>query len=486
MKKLSLLFLSALLVFTACDNDDNADMLTEADVARIVASALADANIPSTSEISSAVTAAVTAAMASGTDIDQAIADALAAQNAAPAEIVHSGLITSNETWLNSSIHILDGRVIVAEGINLTIQEGTVIKGRAKADPTQASALLVARGAKLFAVGTAELPIIMTAESDLIQRDHTYAAGSPNLGSDDHALWGGLIVCGYAKISDALNSGENNIEGIPTNVSYGRYGGTNDDDNSGVMQYISLRHGGTSIGADNEINGITLGGVGNNTVFQNIEIYANKDDGVEFFGGSVDLTNVVVVHQGDDGIDTDEAYSGTVSNVVIIGNPNASAADTGGSGMELSGRLGTYEASNPSQMVNVSINTGQLRGAMYLKDDLYSNLTNFYVTGYSDTQAIAATAPWSHAERSLMGVASDARINAGDGGDANGVTFSDWEFKNASGVTATLNDIFSDASYGGYTIADFATLVTTKSAGQGADTSVFGWTRAHDEGFLTF
>ena len=474
MKKLIYLPLLSFLFANviSCETDAELVEIPDSTIQRIADAAAAAVSTPSASEIASAV--------------ELALQDDLAAEEeVAPATITHSGLITSDETWSNTSIHLLNGRVIVPDGVKLTIQAGTVVKGIKSTDPTKASAILVARGGKLFAVGTAEHPIIMTSEDDPIKVDQTYDAGATKLTANDMALWGGLIVCGRAKISDKNNSGENRIEGIPATVSYGRYGGDNDNDNSGTMEYISLRHGGTVIGADNEINGVTFGGVGRETVFNNIEVFATKDDGIEFFGGSVNATNLLVYAQGDDAVDTDEAYSGDITNVVIIGTDDANATDTGGSGMELSGRLGTYEAAKPSTITNVSIHVGLLRGALYLKDDLYSSLNNFYITGYPAAKAKADPAPWNHNERSLMAVASDAAISAtdgsqsgsGTGADANGVTFTDFEIETVTGVT--LNDIFSDVSYNGFTTN--ATLVTGKSTGQGADTSVFSWTKTSQD-----
>ena len=109
--------------------------------------------------------------------------------------------------------------------------------------------------------------------------------------------------------------------------------GDNEEDNSGIIKYVSVRHGGANIGDANEINGITFGGVGSGTVVENIEVVANQDDGVEFFGGSVSVKNVLVWTNGDDALDTDMAWSGTVDNFVII-NPGDEALELdGGEGL---------------------------------------------------------------------------------------------------------------------------------------------------------
>jgi hypothetical protein len=94
----------------------------------------------------------------------------------------------------------------------------------------------------------------------------------------------------------------------------------NSDDNSGIIKYVSIRHGGAEIGEGNEINGLTLAGVGSNTTIHHIEVIGNVDDGVEFFGGTVNVSELLVWGQGDDGIDIDQGYSGTISNSMVILN----------------------------------------------------------------------------------------------------------------------------------------------------------------------
>jgi len=138
-----------------------------------------------------------------------------------------------------------------------------------------------------------------------------------NLIKADKSLWGGLIILGKAKVSVKEGNTEGNIEGIPESDGYGLYGGDNDEDDSGVLNYVSVRHAGVALSQDNEINGITLGGVGSKTNIENIEVVANFDDGIECFGGSVNIKNAIVVYQGDDAIDLDQNYSGTIDNFYI-------------------------------------------------------------------------------------------------------------------------------------------------------------------------
>ena len=204
--------------------------------------------------------------------------------------------------WTSDNVYLLDGFVFLESGGTLIIEPGTVIKGlNEPSTGDNASALIIARGAQINAEGTAEAPIIFTAELDDL-------SDGADLLETDKGLWGGLIVLGNATIGE--DGGEENIEGIPAEESRGFYGGSDDLDNSGVLKYVSIRHGGAVLGADNEINGLTIGGVGNGTEIDYIEVYANKDDGIELFGGTVDIKHASVAFCGDDGFDYDESWDG--------------------------------------------------------------------------------------------------------------------------------------------------------------------------------
>ncbi len=212
--------------------------------------------------------------------------------------IKDNGTGTGTKTFSADTTYVLQGMVFVNSGSVLTIEAGTVVKGL-PGEAENASALIVARGAKIMANGTAEKPIIFTAESDDLNKSLSFS---------DRGLWGGLILLGNAKINTVPNM--KNIEGIPTTETRGEYGGTDDADNSGVLTYVSIRHGGTNIGADNEINGLTLGAIGSGTKIEYIEVIANNDDGIEFFGGTVDIKNAVIAYCADDSYDWDQGYRG--------------------------------------------------------------------------------------------------------------------------------------------------------------------------------
>lgn len=234
--------------------------------------------------------------------------------------ITVTGSITANTTWSSANMYKLEGKVVVENGATLTIQPGTIIKG-AEGTESLASALVIARGGKIDACGTAAQPIIFTSVLDDIQIGEL--TGS-NLTEIDRGLWGGVLVLGKAPISAGDGDVESQIEGIPASEVYGTFGGNDPADNSGTLCYISIRHGGIALSAGKEINGLTLGGVGNGTTINNVEVVANFDDGVEFFGGTVNVSNVAVGYQKDDGVDLDMNYSGTISNFVVV---NASDSD---------------------------------------------------------------------------------------------------------------------------------------------------------------
>lgn len=222
--------------------------------------------------------------------------------------------ITQDKTLSANKVYYLTAKTYVKDGATLTIEPGTIIKGF-EGSGTNSSALVIARGGKINACGTAAKPIIFTSILDNIKVGEK---SGTNLTKEDREKWGGLIVLGYAPISAKDGDTESQIEGIPADVEEGKFGGSNPADNSGSICYVSIRHGGSLLGGDNEINGLTLGGVGNGTKIENIEIVGNLDDGVEFFGGTVNLKNVLVAYQGDDAIDIDMNYAGTVDNIYII------------------------------------------------------------------------------------------------------------------------------------------------------------------------
>lgn len=281
--------------------------------------------------------------------------------------------ISSDQTWTTGSQYTLTGRIAVENGTTLTIEPGVIIYGQAGTG-ANATALIIAQGATILAQGTTDSPIIMTSIADKIVPGQI---DSPNLSEDVDGLWGGLIVLGNAPIFVSGDNTTANIEGIPVDDVNGIYGGTDSEDNSGIITYLSVRHGGSNIGEGNEINGITFGGVGSGTTVSHIEVIANQDDGIEFFGGTVNVSNVLVMNNGDDAIDTDQGYSGTITNGLII-NPGDKA-------FELDGGEGSDDAqTNVHTISNFSVKLDGAGGSIDVDDDTNVTLSGIYFYGMND------------------------------------------------------------------------------------------------------
>ncbi|HYE30133.1 MAG TPA: immunoglobulin domain-containing protein [Methylomirabilota bacterium] len=221
--------------------------------------------------------------------------------------------ITGNVTWSSSNVYVLDGFVYVLNGASLTIEAGTVIKARRGQD-ANTSALIVTAGGKIFANGTATAPIIFTSEDDDVT-DPT------DLGLFERGLWGGIVILGKSVLNTATDTTGNAaapkydvFEGLPDAQVNGqfvhRFGGNDDNDNSGVLRYVSIRHAGVVFQPNKELNGLSLGAVGRGTTIEFVETYATADDGFEFFGGTVNTKHLISAFNDDDAFDTDQGYRG--------------------------------------------------------------------------------------------------------------------------------------------------------------------------------
>jgi len=227
-----------------------------------------------------------------------------------PGDIVEnelSGDISEDSKLLASLEYTLTGPLTVKEGATLTIEPGTVIK--AKSGRTDVF-LAVERGAKLIAKGTATQPIRFTSD-----------AASPIAGD-----WGGIVLAGKA----ASNKGTD----VQSEVAGLFYGGTTDDDSSGELSYIIAEYTGAKINGEQEFNGISFFGVGSGTVVNNIVVSNGNDDGIEFFGGSVNVTNVYCANIADDMFDWTGGYTGTITNAFGVRNDGFDAATDDPRGIE--------------------------------------------------------------------------------------------------------------------------------------------------------
>ncbi|MCY4780144.1 hypothetical protein ORI89_10810 [Sphingobacterium sp. UT-1RO-CII-1] len=365
--------------------------------------------------------------------------------------VVKKGIIKSNETWTADKVYLLDGRVVVDEGVTLTIEPGTIIKAE-NGQGSNATALIVDRGAKLIANGTADKPIIFTAKLDGIKRGEK----ASTLKVTDAGQWGGVIMLGNAPISVANAEGIAYIEGIPAGQSYGEYGGKNPTDNSGSLKYVSIRFSGVALENNSEIQGLTLGGVGSGTTIENIEIFSNKDDGIEWFGGTVNVKNVLIYGQEDDGLDIDQGYSGTIDNALVIQTKESDSA------LEIDGPEGN--AKGAFTLKNITIDMNNLPGKRIadFRDGATGMLENIYVKNIVDGNVVRM-----NDDKSIETLNSDELI------------FKNWELVLPEGKTVEqLFTVHKETQ-----VKADATKFTNhakgvKESALGADVKVFDWTFA--------
>ncbi len=218
-----------------------------------------------------------------------------------------SGEITASRTLSSSKDYLLEGLVVVKPGAVLTIEKGTTVKG----DNASKAILLVEPGAKIVAEGTAEEPIVFTSQ----------AAGAARRAGD----WGGIVVLGKAPV----NLPSPSVEGILKNGNTTTYGGTDENDDSGILRYVRIEYAGVVLSPDNEVNGLTLAGVGRGTKIDHIQVRQALDDCFEFFGGTVDAHHLVCQANEDDGFDMDNGYQGRLQFLVLQQDPAHPGEDNG-------------------------------------------------------------------------------------------------------------------------------------------------------------
>ena len=222
------------------------------------------------------------------------------------AQVTITSDITSNTTWTNNNIYTLSGGFIyVTNNSTLTIEPGTIIKGNA-------ATLVVTRGSKIIAEGTATQPIVFTSYQ---------SAGNRNAGD-----WGGIILCGRAPVNDP--AGERLAEGGIDPVK-GLYGGTDVNDNSGVLKYVRIEYAGVAYLPNNETNGLTMGAVGLGTTIDYVQVSYGGDDAFEWFGGTVNCKHLIVNKTVDDMFDTDYGFGGRIQFAVAVSD--SLVADISGS-----------------------------------------------------------------------------------------------------------------------------------------------------------
>ncbi|HUP47322.1 MAG TPA: hypothetical protein VNA04_00885 [Thermoanaerobaculia bacterium] len=211
-----------------------------------------------------------------------------------------SGTITADTTWTADRRYVLSDFVGVQAPAVLTIEPGTVIYGG-----NSRATLFIQRGAKIMADGTNRRPIVFTSPQPI--------------GSRGQTDWGSLVMMGAAPINDNRNNlvGESYLEGLPQQPQY-RFGGIDPNDDSGILRYVRLEFGGFEIEKDQEINGLSLAGIGAGTIIDHVQVLHNKDDAFEFWGGTVNAKHLLGLAFADDGLDFDLGYQGKIQYAVMI------------------------------------------------------------------------------------------------------------------------------------------------------------------------
>ena len=272
-----------------------------------------------------------------------------------PVEV--SATITENTTWTADKKYILKGNIYVQAPAELTIEAGPVILG----DKVTKGALIVTRGAKIHAVGTALKPIVFTSNAPKTFRNY--------------GDWGGVVILGKAKNNQNVDQ---IIEGISAAIGdNGKYGGTTDSDNSGEFQYVRIEFAGIALSTDNELNGLTMGSVGSATKIDHIQVSYSGDDSYEWFGGKVNTSYLIAYRGWDDEFDTDFGYTGFNQFLVSFRDPNVA---------DKSGSNGFESDNDGSGSANLPLTAATFANVTFFGPYMYAALK----TGALNTTAISA------------------------------------------------------------------------------------------------
>lgn len=286
-----------------------------------------------------------------------------AAGVASAGEVMVTADIATSTTWTANNTYNLQEQIYVLPGATLTIEAGTVIASTTDVG----GSLAVCNGAQIFALGTKQNPIVFTSTDDVA----TWTGGSPKKGvwREGANEWGNLTIMGDAFISESTAAIPGNVatcdpdnvadmEGLTNGASTDRYGGGDDDYDAGTLSYVSLRYGGKVIGLANELNALSLGGIGRDTDIHNIDIMNNVDDGIEIWGGTVNVKYFNIWNVGDDSVDVDQGWRGKMQFGLIVQGYSEQAASGSGTGdniFELDGAEdGDYQPVTTSTIYNVT------------------------------------------------------------------------------------------------------------------------------------
>jgi hypothetical protein len=339
-----------------------------------------------------------------------------------------SGEITGSVSLSNDTIYIIEGFVYIKDGGLLFIEPGTILRG----DKDSKGTLICTKTGILLAQGTPEQPIVFTSN----EPEGTRAAGD----------WGGVIILGEAPIN--VPGGTAIIEGgIDTPDGDGEYGGANSADVSGGLQYVRIEYAGIAFTPGNEINGLTLGGVGNATLIDHVMVSYSGDDSFEFFGGTVNASYLISHGALDDDFDTDFGWSGKVQYAVALRDPNyadvsgsnAFESDNDGTGSDntpiTKGVFSNVTVIGPYQSVTDVINPNYKRGA-HIRRNSELNIHNSVFTGFPFGLMIDGASCESNADSDLLEFKNN--VLAGHGTN----------FEVAAGSLWDIDSWFADAAYG--------------------------------------
>jgi len=276
-----------------------------------------------------------------------------------------SGIYSDDLTLDASTNYLLNGALIMDTGSTLTIPAGTTIKA-IKTGVGAGTYIAVSEGATIIAEGTADNPIVLTSSES-----------SPEAGD-----WGGLIILGDAPINSVTgnDTATSEIANLP-------YGGTDSEDNSGILKYVRIEYSGGSADGSSENNGLSLYGVGNGTTIEYVQTFEGKDDGIEFFGGTVNASYISVINAQDDSIDWTEGYTGTITNAYVQhGAEHDKAVEADGFNTDI-GLIGNFYSS--PTVTNLSIyGLGSIEDAgseaIRLRVGTEGVFSNIYIQGYEE------------------------------------------------------------------------------------------------------
>ena len=268
---------------------------------------------------------------------------------------------TSDIVLEANKCYTISGPVIMASGSSLIINEGVTIKAAASGADVY---IAISQGAKIFANGTATNPIVFTSDSP-----------SPSAGD-----WGGLILLGKAPINSVTGNATSTSE-----IASLPFGGTEETDDSGILRYVRVEYSGGAADGQSENNGFSFYGVGNGTVLEYIQAFEGKDDGIEFFGGTVNASYVSVVNAQDDSIDWTEGYTGTITNAYVKhGVDHDKGIEADGYNTDFSNAAGFY--SKPTVTNLTIIGQGSVTGneAIRLRAGTQGIFNNVLIEGFEE------------------------------------------------------------------------------------------------------